>query len=424
MKFRAFLIIFVLVFATRFAYFLHSRPFRSMPDGSYGKMYEMESSADHIAREGRMADVFAPGSGPSAHVAPLYAFYLAGVDRLAGLEVGRFRFLHGLSAMLATSLFAALLPSLARRAGLSPGVGVGAACLVALSPFGLWMEIRGDWETAWLPLALVVIFWALMAFQDREWVGVWRAIFTGVLFGLGGLLSPVVLLAGLAGIFFQTFDGRARNSRMFRAVPIILTACALTIAPWVYRNYLCFSAFVPIRDNLGIEMAVGNNPRADGSTFGDGFAAHPLKSRTELARLVTLGEVPYNKEKMSQALSWISYNPSKFAWLSCRRLLSFWFPSDQGMLKPLPLLPIVVQALAIGMVTALAFVGLGWLFATGHAYRMLFLAILVAPSLPYIVTHVSYRYRYPINGFVALLCCECVARALATRRAAPEPTAI
>jgi hypothetical protein len=424
MKPRAFLIIFVLVFASRFAYFLHSRPFRAMPDGRYGTMYEMESSADHIAREGRMADVFAPGSGPSAHVAPLYAFYLAGVDRLAGLEVGRFRFLHGLSAMLATSLFAGLLPSLARRAGLRPGVGIAAACLVALSPFGLWMEIRGDWETAWLPPALVAIFWALMALQDRGWAGVWRAILTGVLFGLGGLLSPVVLLAGLGGLFFQALDSRARTPRMLRAVPIILTTCALTIAPWVYRNYLCFSAFVPIRDNLGIEMAVGNNPRADGSTFGDGFVAHPLKSKAELARLVALGEVSYNKEKMSQALSWIAYNPSKFASLSCYRLFNFWFPSDRGMLKPLPMLPIVLQGLAIGMVTALSFVGLGWLFATGYSYRMLFLAMLLAPSLPYIVTHVSYRYRYPINGFVALLCCECVARALASRRASPQPVTV
>ncbi len=416
MKRREFLMIFVLVFATRFAYFLHARPFRTMPDGSYGTMYEMESSADHIAREGRMADVFAPGSGPSAHVAPLYAFYLAGLDRIAGLEVGRFRFVHGISAMLATALFAAFLPSLARRAGLSPGTGLGAACLLALSPFGLWMEIRGDWETAWLPSALAAILWALMAIQDRGWAGLGRPAATGVLFGLGGLLSPVVLLAGLVGLSFQVVDPRARSPRMFRAIPIILTACALTIAPWVYRNYLCFSAFVPIRNNLGIEMAVGNNPRSDGSTFGEGFVAHPLKSRAELARLVALGEVPYNKEKLQQALSWISYNPSRFAGLTSYRLLNFWFPSDKGMLKPLPMLPIVVQALAIGVVTALSFLGLAWLFVSGHAYRALFLAILVAPSLPYLVTHVSYRYRYPINGFVALLCCECVARALAAGR--------
>jgi hypothetical protein len=421
MKPRAFLVIFVLVFATRFAYFLHARPYRSEPDGTYGTMYEMETSADHLAREGRMADVFAPGSGPSAHVAPLYAFYLAGVDRLAGLDVGRFRFLHGLSAIFATSLFAGLLPALACRARLGPGVGEAAACLVALAPFGLWMEIRGDWETAWLPSALAAIFWALMALQDRGWAGIGRPAATGVLFGLGGLLSPVVLLAGLAGLCFQAVDRRARTPRMVPAVAILLVACALTVAPWVYRNYLCFSGFVPIRDNLGIEMAVGNNPKADGSTFGPGFAAHPLKTRAELARLVALGEVPYNREKLQQAWSWISYNPGRFVGLSGYRLLSFWFPSDKGMLAPLPFLPIALQGLAIGVTTALAFVGLARLFASGHAYRALFLAMLVAPSLPYVVTHVSYRYRYPINGFVALLCCECVARALASRRTDRDP---
>ncbi len=65
--------------------------------------------------------------------------------------------------------------------------------------------------------------------------------------------------------------------------------------------------------------------------------------------------------------------------------------------------------------TLLAIVGLGRLFASGHPYRFLFLAVLVAPSLPYVITHVSYRYRYPINGFVCLLCCECLARSMRDR---------
>ena len=85
------------------------------------------------------------------------------------------------------------------------------------------------------------------------------------------------------------------------------------------------------------------------------------------------------------------------------------------MIGPLPYLPVAVQALAIGAVTLLAFAGLGWLFASGHPYRALFLAMLVAPSLPYLITHVSSRYRYPINGFVCLLCCECLARLIGAR---------
>ena len=415
MKAREFLVIFVLVFATRLGYFLHARPYRVEADGSYGRMYEMEATADRLARDGRIGDVFAEGSGPSAHVAPLYAFYLAAIDRIAGLDVGRFRFYHGVGAMLATSLFAALLPALGRRTGLSPGVGFGAACLVALAPFGLWMEIRGDWETAFLPLALSAVFWALMALQDRGWAGILGPAATGVLLGVGALLSPVVMLAGLAGLSGQVVDGRARSGRIFRSGAIILASCALTISPWVYRNYRLFETFVPIRDNLGIELAVGNNPRSDGTTFGKGFAAHPFGSKVELARLVSMGEIQYNRTKLREASSWIAHNPSKFARLSARRLLNFWFPSDKGMLAPLPLLPIAAQAIAIGAVTALAIVGLGWLFASGHAYRALFLGMLVAPSLPYLVTHVSYRYRYPVNGFIALLCCECVVRAFAQR---------
>ena len=415
MKYRVFLLLFIFVFATRFGYFLHARPYRAEADGSYGRMYEMEASADRLAREGRMADIFADGSGPSAHVAPLYAFYLAALDRLAGFNVGRFRFYSGIGAIFATSLFAAILPGLASRARLRPGVGLAAGLLVAFSPFGLWLQIRGDWETAFLPLALAAILWALMTMRERDWADRKLAAVTGVLFGLGGLLSPIVLLTGLAGLFGQALDPRARTSRISRAGAIILTACALTVAPWVYRNYLCFSTFVPVRDNFGIELAVGNNPRSDGTTFGGGMAVHPLSSDAEMARLRAMGEVAYNKSKLREASAWISANPSAFIRLSAGRFVHFWFPHGRGMIGPLPYFPVIAQAFAIGGVTALAFMGLGWLFASGHPDRFLFLAVLVAPCLPYLITHVSYRYRYPIDGFVGLLCFECVARLIALR---------
>ncbi len=425
MKLRGALFLFFLVFATRFGYFLHARPYRSEADGSYGRMYEMEASADRIAREGRMADAFGEGSGPSAHVAPAYAFYLAALDRLAGLDVGRFRFASGLGSILATSLFAALLPAFARRAGLRPGVGLAAGLMVACSPTGLWLEIRGDWETAFLPPALVGLAWMLMALQDRAWADDRLAALAGVSFGAGGLLSPVVLLAGLAGLAGQAIDPRARTGRIVRAGSILLVACGLTVAPWVYRNYRQFSAFVPLRDNVGIELAVGNNPRSDGMTFGPGGATHPLSTGAELARLRAMGEVPYNKAKLAEAKAWIAAHPSDFARLSAFRLAQFWFPRPgPGMIGPMPLLPAWAQALAIGTATLLAFAGLARLFATGHPYRMVFLAMLVAPCLPYVVTHVSYRYRYPINGFVYLLCCECLARLIAAGKvSAPGPDA-
>jgi Dolichyl-phosphate-mannose-protein mannosyltransferase len=416
MKHRDFWIIFILVVATRFAYFLHARPYRAEADGSYGRMYEMEASADRLAREGRIGDVFGEGSGPSAHVAPLYAGYLAILDRMAGLDVGRFRFLQGIGSILATALFAALLPGLATRAKLSPGVGLMSGCLVALSPFGLWLEIRGDWETAFLPLGLLALFRVMLAMQDRGWADTRLAILAGLAFGLGALLSPVVLLAGLAGLFAQSIDGRVRLPRLFRAGAIVLLVCAMTVAPWVYRNYRCFTAFVPIRDNLGIELAVGNNPHSDGTTFGGGMAVHPLGSEEELARLRELGEIRYNRAKLHEATDWIAANPSRFVRLTADRATHFWFPHDRGMLGALPHLPIRVQAIALGLASALALGGLIWLIGSGHPYRALFAAMLLAPSLPYLITHVSYRYRYPINGFVFLLGCECLARTIALYR--------
>jgi hypothetical protein len=57
----------------------------------------------------------------------------------------------------------------------------------------------------------------------------------------------------------------------------------------------------------------------------------------------------------------------------------------------------------IGLGTLLA---TGWLFWTRQPYRWLLTAALVGSSLPYVLTHVDLRYRYPVFALSALLACD------------------
>jgi hypothetical protein len=83
-----------------------------------------------------------------------------------------------------------------------------------------------------------------------------------------------------------------------------------------------------------------------------------------------------------------------------------------------------MKSVAVGIVTVLAFGGLASLFVRRHPYRWLIAGIFIGPSLPYLVTHVFFRYRYPLLWLTFLLACECVARAVsAAKRLGSSPEA-
>jgi hypothetical protein len=411
---KLFIIIFMLMLATRFSYFLYIKPY-SPSHARFSELYEMERAGINLAKEGTIANIYGADSGISAHVAPLYPGFLALIDRLGGLDMARFRFAEGISAIISTALCAALMPALATRARLSKGVGTGAALLMVLSPLGMWFEIRGDWETTFVPLVLVAAFWSLMALEDHSWRNLRTTAATGIMIGVGALLSPVVLVGVLLALLGEALACRCR-ARAFRLAlggSVLLGATALAISPWIYRNYVCFSALVPIRSNFGIEFAVGNHPsNRDGSTYDSGMDFHPSLNAVEREKLKAVGEVNYNRMKLHETWAWVQVHPARFAELTVRRLVLFWFPYGDAAWGPQSFIPVPMKSAWLGTVTVLAFGGMAWLFAAGHPYRWLIAGIFIGPSLPYLVTHVFLRYRYPLLWLTFLLGCECIARAI------------
>lgn len=59
---------------------------------------------------------------------------------------------------------------------------------------------------------------------------------------------------------------------------------------------------------------------------------------------------------------------------------------------------------------------LAGLIRSGHPHLWLFLAATVGFSLPYLVTHVDVRHRYPPGGVCALLSCDFAVRAFSWMR--------
>jgi hypothetical protein len=380
------------------------------PGPGYGE--EMERAAANIVREGTIGNIYSATSGVSAHVAPLYAYLLAGLYRLFGLQDFYGWAAQAICAVVASSAAIALLPALGRRLGLAPFSGYAAAGLAALLPVHLWVETSGSWEQPYAALALVALLFCFAALQEQHWQRPWLVAVTGVLVGTALLLSPIVLPVVGVMILGEFIVTAGRRRALLLPVGGLILIVLVCIAPWIYRNYSVLGGFVAIRSNFGLELWIGNNPQSNGKTFvtyWDDPARitrtwHPGGSRSERARLQEIGELNYMREKQREALQWIAGHPRQFLVLTADRFRYYWFPG-RDMWSPhgpaLGLKALVYCAASIG-----CFAGLLILFVKRYPCRWLVLAAAFVPCLSYLVTHVDMRYRYPTFGLSLLLGCH------------------
>jgi hypothetical protein len=183
------------------------------------------------------------------------------------------------------------------------------------------------------------------------------------------------------------------------------------------RNYYALGGFVPVRSNFGLELAIGNNPNANGKTFityaddpeSPAYNMHPNSSPRERARLAQLGELAYMKEKQRLSIQWIKENPGRAAKLTLKRFRLFWFPPTDAWPRSSPF--ILYKSLIFSLIGLWMFGELLELMLFRHSSRWLLAAAVLGPSLVYLITHSDPRYRYPVFGLSTLLACSFLSRA-------------
>jgi len=408
----AFVLLFVLAAAPRILYGL---VVKGCPDAGY-KGDEMERAAVNLVVHGELANVYSDTSGPSAHVAPAYVFLLALLYRLFGLPDAGGWIAQVVAVSCVTATVIALMPALARRLGLQPAAGYGAAILLALSPCNLWVESWGGWEQPYTALVLLGLLLTFVALHDRsgnrEVSLRVLALTAGLLIGLAMLLSPILLPAVALMIGGELLTGSGRRLRIAGAAGIMIVTALICIAPWTWRNYVVLGGFVPVRSNFGIELWIGNNPQANGKTFVTYYddphkitrGWHPSGTRAECQRLQQLGELAYMRDKQRQALEFIGCDPVRFLALTAHRFQYYWFPGPDMWSPNAP--GRLFKACAYCLIGCGTLAALTYMFCAGHPYRWLVAAAVIGPSLVYMVTHVDPRYRQPTFGLSVLLTCE------------------
>jgi 4-amino-4-deoxy-L-arabinose transferase-like glycosyltransferase len=190
---------------------------------------------------------FAPANRGILFYPPLYPLFLAGATWLTGSLAG---------AKAVQAVVGSLLVPVVGRLGRllwSPRVGLVAAVIAALYPDLVWFSVH-FWSEA---LFLVLLWWGFERLISSDVNrSVFVAIQSGVALGLAVLTRDTVLYFVPLAALWPAACGTQPGARR-RALGVLL-ALIVTVAPWTYRNWRLFGAFVPVSTAGSFNLWLGN----------------------------------------------------------------------------------------------------------------------------------------------------------------------
>jgi hypothetical protein len=250
----------------------------------------------------------------------------------------------------------------------------------------MYIETSGGHEATLTALALVALVGITASATSRP-------LCVGVAWGIGLLISPGLLPVLIGILALSAF--RSKAATKFSA--LVLCGSLVTVFPWTLRNRVALGSFSPIRDNLGLELAVSNNdmasPLLEVNFSPARIIQHPFRNTLEGIRMQSVGETKYYADRQREAVHWMYSNPGRALWLMVQRFVFFWFNPVEGIVKTLFLV-----CLTFGGAT-----GLVLLFRSDRRSAAVFLMIWVTYQMPYYLVEVCARYRYPIDWTFWLL---------------------
>jgi 4-amino-4-deoxy-L-arabinose transferase-like glycosyltransferase len=415
---RVWMIVFIAVLA-RLALMTIGHTYKFSPrDDHFGFGWETGRIARAIALGQGFSNPFHGITGPTAWIAPLYPYFLAGVFKIFGVYSNASAWI----ALAVNSVFSALtcytIYHIGREVfGTRSRVPVWAAWIWALVPSQMFWAIRFAWETS-LSAYLLSVVVLLMLRHERD-ARLLHWIEFGALWAIIALSSPALLsLLPFFGIWWLLRQPNRAVAVRHAAISALLFI-AINV-PWTLRNHETFGKPVFIRGNFGAEFRMGNGPGAEGYWM---FWQHPTQDPTEFAKYHRMGEAEYVTQRKQQAMQWIRENPKKFAQITLKRVLLFW----AGIPRSEVIAGFDIRDLseaAFFCSSALSFVGLFLMLRHRLRGSFIFAVSLLVYPMIYYLTFAHERYRHPIEPMMVLLAVYPVAEALRNRTGKKAATTI
>ncbi len=224
-----------------------------------------------------------------------------------------------------------------------------------------------------------------------------RWLLFGFLWGCIALSNATLLLFLPVCGFWILMGSRQIVPSLLRATAAALVLVA-TLAPWVYRNWIVFHTFIPIRGNLGAEMYAGSGPGSNGFAF---IATLPLVERDpETIRYKSLGEVRYVKEQGEKAHAYLETHRAHYLEISLKRFYFYWasvpHPVEGSSFAEFG------RELSYCFLSITGCLGLALSLKNRRPASGLFAwAFLLLPATYYFVT-VAARFRHPLEPLIAI----------------------
>jgi hypothetical protein len=176
---------------------------------------------------------------------------------------------------------------------------------------------------------------------------------------------------------------------------VVFVAC---IAPWTWRNWVVFHAFIPLRGNFGAELYMGNGPGAQGFLM-ENF--HPFQDLNQLQLYADMGEVKYVAMRGAAAKAVIAADPGHFVADCLKRVYFFWIsvphPADDAWYVEWG------RVFNFAVVSLSGLMGLGLaLWRRVPAAGLMAWAFLLLP-VPYYLVTVHARFRHPLEPLICIL---------------------
>ena len=332
---------------------------------------------------------------------PLYPYFIA-------LSYWPFSSLEAVKvAQILLSLL--LIPAVGRLAATLFGerASLAAALVVALYPELIWFSVHFWSET----LFMVFLWWGWERVIHADRTGHARsAAAAGLLFGFAILTRETVLF--FIPLLAAWMAWRAPRRGGFKRGAVLLFVTLLTVAPWTYRNYLRFGAFVPVSTAGGLNLYQGN-ARLTRQEVYDRYEA--VQGRIEQYRFgLRMGMESILERQPMWAFEKVAEQMPNFweadslALIHIRR--GAYGPVGRG------------AAIATAVVVLAPYIAILGLFVLGLArapigrYEAALLAFLFFYMLLHVATHGFARYRLPVMPVLFLF----AAAALRGPRAAAD----
>ena len=360
--------------------------------------YETGRVARSIAEGHGFSSPLFEDTGPTAWLAPVYPYLVAGVFKLFGVYTKASAIvLLSLNALMSALTGVAVF--FIARISFGDRAAKWSAWTWALFPYAIYFPMERIWETWLATLLLCLLFLITLHLENEERLSRWAGF--GALWAVAALTSPTVL-AVLPFLAVWVIYRRHRLGRSWFFVNVVASVAFIVVtAPWFVRNYEVFHRFIPFRDGLGIVLRLGTKGKSD---YWATYELGPWHNDAEWNEFKQLGELGYMDRKKQQAFEFIRANPGWYAWTTARRAVFLWtgyWSFAPEYLKEEPLDP--PNIFLCTTLTLLALLGLRRACRTDWSGALPYALVLFSFPLIYYITSPEVYYRRPIDPFFVIL---------------------